>query len=652
MVMARSQSMKCNAHCIHFDTMMNKMILIALGVSLSAGSVLANPRLVRMHEGMDVNQDGVVTEAEFMKFWGAHFNQMDANGDQILGVDEASAGLLKQADANQDGQVSFEEHRQLRQAHFNSMDKDRSRTLTLAEMLGTAVGEKPAVTKPAELNAGLVAANPHLVHLHQSMDANKDGVVSRAEFLAYWANSFNQRDKNKDHQLSVSEAGAGLMKQVDSDQNGVLTWEEEQVLRLEHWKVMDKNKDQNLTLLEILESPAAKPAAVGSTPATDDFSAQRAKVAALSRLTTAPAMHRAEGFDSTDNLVAIHYEALDWQGQPTQVFAWLGMPDEYEGTVPAVVLVHGGGGTAFKNWVQEWNARGYAAISIAVEGQVDRKNTNGQQGQHWERHEWAGPARNGIYHDSTKSLENQWMYHAVADTILANSLIRSIDGVDASRVGIMGISWGGVITSTVIGIDDRFAFAIPTYGCGGLATAENQYGNSLGSNETYKQVWDPMLRLARAKMPSLWFSWPQDKHFPMDRFAASYGAVAGEHMVSLVPKMGHGHRPGWARSEAYAFADSIVNGQGPWCVQLHAALQADTCKVTFQSTKALDRAVLVSTTDRGVSGERTWVETPATLVRNGVAWTATAPLPTGCTAWFMNVNSDGLVASSDYQEIK
>ena len=631
---------------------MNRFKIMTLGVSLIVSVAQANPGLVRMHKTMDVNQDGEVSNAEFMKFWDAHFNRMDANGDQVLGVDEASAALLKQADPNQDGQVTLVEHRQLRQVHFKSMDKDGSGTLTLAEMLGTVADGKQAVTQPAKPNAGLVAANPHLVHLHQLMDANKDGVVSRAEFLAFWANSFNQRDRNQDQQLSVSEAGAGLMKQVDSDQNGVLTWEEEQVLRLEHWKTMDTNKDQNLTLLEMLESPAAKPAVVGSTPATDDFAAQRAKVAALSRLTTAPAMHRAEGFDSTDNLVAIHYEALDWQGQPTKVFAWLGMPDEYEGTVPAVVLVHGGGGTAFKNWVQEWTSRGYAAISIAVEGQVDRKNTNGKQGQHWERHEWAGPARSGIYHDSAKSLEDQWMYHAVADTILANSLIRSIDGVDASRVGIMGISWGGVITSTVIGIDDRFAFAIPTYGCGGLATAENQYGISLGQNETYKQVWDPMLRLARAKMPSLWFSWPEDKHFPMDRFAASYGKIAGERMVSLVPNMGHGHGPAWARSESYAFADSIVNGQGPWCVQLQASLQADTCKVTFQSTKALDRAVLVSTTDRGVSGERTWVETPATVVRNGVAWTTTAPLPTGSTAWFINVKSGDLVASSDYQAVK
>ena len=56
------------------------------------------------------------------------------------------------------------------------------------------------------------------------------------------------------------------------------------------------------------------------------------------------------------------------------------------------------------------------------------------------------------------------MYRAVADAVPANSLLRSLRQVDVENVGLMGISWGGVITTTVIGIDSRFAFAIATYG--------------------------------------------------------------------------------------------------------------------------------------------------------------------------------------------
>ena len=78
-----------------------------------------------------------------------------------------------------------------------------------------------------------------------------------------------------------------------------------------------------------------------------------------------------------------------------------------------MVLVHGGGGTAFKEWVEKWNARGYAAISIAVEGQTDKRSEDGES---WEKHEWAGPSRVGIYGDAKEEFKDQWMYHAVADT--------------------------------------------------------------------------------------------------------------------------------------------------------------------------------------------------------------------------------------------
>jgi len=379
----------------------------------------------------------------------------------------------------------------------------------------------------------------------------------------------------------------------------------------------------------------------------DGFAEQRTQVAALAKLTAPPAMQNAAGFESTQNLKAIYFDALPWRGKPTKVFAWLGMPETTIGKVPGIVLVHGGGGSAFKTWVEKWNARGFAAISIAVEGQTDVRESK----RVWKQHDWPGPKRAGIYGDSGEPLKDQWMYHAVADTILANSLLRSLPGVDADKVGLMGISWGGVITSTVMGIDSRFAFAIPTYGCGRKATAANQYGRALGDNAVYQEVWDPMLRMSNATMPALWFSWPEDKHFPLDCHAASYQAAPGPRMVSLIPRMGHGHGPPWNKPDSYAFAEAVVKDGKPWCRQLSVSANGRVVRVELSSTKPLEKAVLVSTTDSGITGERNWVESAARIVKNGRRSVVTADLPGGTTAWFVNVMSGNLTVSSDFTEV-
>ena len=97
-----------------------------------------------------------------------------------------------------------------------------------------------------------------------------------------------------------------------------------------------------------------------------------------------------------------------------------------------------------------------------------------------------------------------------------------------------------MITSTVIGIDTRFAFAIPVYGCGSLASAPNRYGQALARHTLYRQVYDPALRLNRARVPTLWLSWAGDAHFPLDAQQRCYALQAADYMVSLVPEMGHG----------------------------------------------------------------------------------------------------------------
>ncbi|NBN94612.1 MAG: dipeptidyl aminopeptidase [Verrucomicrobia bacterium] len=388
---------------------------------------------------------------------------------------------------------------------------------------------------------------------------------------------------------------------------------------------------------------------LGAEPAAD----RKVVLGLVDTCAQAPKTYDADGFKPDGTVHAIFYDALPWKGKPTRVFAWIGLPAQRTGKVPGIVVVHGGGGTAYKEWVQKWNAQGFAAISIAVEGQTDVDEKKEAKGRPvWARHAFSGPARDGTFADTKLPLKEQWMYHALADTMLANSLLRSLPEVDATKIGVMGISWGGVITSTIIGLDERFAFGIPTYGCGHLFDAENHWGKALHDNEGYKQVWDGMNYAERVKMPVLWLSWPQDAHFPLGCQAEHYRQTPGPRMISLVTKMGHSHPAGWNPPDSYAFAKSIVETGKPWGSSPSATTKDGHAIAVFHSAKPLTKAVLVSTTDKGFTGTRKWVETPAAAASGGGGTTASAPLPTGTTAWYINAYAGNLTLTSDYQEIK
>lgn len=162
----------------------------------------------------------------------------------------------------------------------------------------------------------------------------------------------------------------------------------------------------------------------------------------------------------------IFYAGEPLDGRPTRVFAWIGLPEgaSPERKVPAIVLVHGGGGTAFAKWVATWNARGYAAIAMDTNGSIPQGERDGRPHP---RHAFSGPPGWGAsVSQIVRPIEDQWTYHAVAAIMRAHSLIRSLPEVDADRTGVTGISWGGYLTSIVMGVDDRFKFAAPVYGCG------------------------------------------------------------------------------------------------------------------------------------------------------------------------------------------
>ena len=244
-------------------------------------------------------------------------------------------------------------------------------------------------------------------------------------------------------------------------------------------------------------------------------------------------------FGTPDGLVRpVHYSGEPFQGKPTRIFAWYAQPSG-TGPFPGVVLVHGGGGKAFRDWALHWANRGYAALAMDLAG-------HGPDG----RLPDGGPDQS----DETKfrpfadsEAREMWSYHAVAAVIRGHSLLAAQPDVDANRIGITGISWGGYLTCLAASLDDRLKVAVPVYGCGFLAD------NSVWTQPRFnpmtpdlRQRWvrnfDPSSYLAQVRCPILFLNGTNDFAYPMDSYRKCCRLVTEDLLtVSIFPRLPHGH---------------------------------------------------------------------------------------------------------------
>jgi dienelactone hydrolase len=348
---------------------------------------------------------------------------------------------------------------------------------------------------------------------------------------------------------------------------------------------------------------------------------------------------------------SLFYEGLPFQGKPTRVFAYYGVPKLAAGQrAPAMVLVHGGGGTAFDVWVRLWNSRGYAAIAMDLCGCVPI----GTYGN-WHRHPAGGPAGWGGFEQIQWPAHDQWTYHAVADVLLGHSLLRCFPEVDPQRIGVTGISWGGYLTSIVAGVDPRFQFAVPVYGCGFLG--ENSAWlpdfKRLGPEKAGRWLswWDPSVYLRQAKMPMLWVTGTNDFAYPMDSLQKSYRLPHAPRTVCLRIRMPHGHGgAGENPAEIHAFADALLQDGAALAKITGQGRQGQQVWATYETLSPLERAELNFTRDSGAWPQRKWETTAAQI--DATSHRVTARLPAGVTVYYLNlIDHRQLIVSTEHEEL-
>ncbi|UCD30366.1 MAG: alpha/beta fold hydrolase [Planctomycetota bacterium] len=352
-----------------------------------------------------------------------------------------------------------------------------------------------------------------------------------------------------------------------------------------------------------------------------------------------------EWVDSAGPIRGLYYAGEPYGGKATRVFAYYAKPLKVSGKAPAMVLVHGGGGKAFKEWTELWAKRGYAAIAMDLAGRDPDGN----------RLPDGGPDQTvkEKFNDVSRGLREAWPYHAVANVIRAHSLLRSFPEVDPDRIGITGISWGGYLTCIVAGLDDRFKAAVPVYACGFLYEDSMwiRILDRLSSSD--RRLWidnyDPSPDLPDCRMPILFVNGTNDKAFPLNIYQKSYRLIRSPRTLCVTVGMLHSHQHGWAPKEIGISIDSVLRKGEPLARFKKVLPKGQEVVTGFEAAVTVKEAALHYTTDSGLWQERKWHTAPAAV--DGDRIYAKLPADKGIVYFLTVTDERGAVVSTEHEEL-
>lgn len=349
-------------------------------------------------------------------------------------------------------------------------------------------------------------------------------------------------------------------------------------------------------------------------------------------------------YDPSRDLVDENLQAVwirsDYNHQESYAFAYLGIPEGGDGR--AVLLLHGGGGTSYKEWVVSWVEKGYIALAIDLEGHIPKPDGSiNDFPQDLYTNSLYPTPRNMNYADSSLPLEATWMHYATRTTILAHTFLRSLVGVDPKKIGLVGISWGGVIASIVGGYDDRFSFLIPIY------CSVNQAGTSTsisGYLDAHPDalIWDTDAALQTVSTPIHFVVSNTDAHCRLDSIAKTMDHLQNA-SLTVIKDWPHSHADAIATPEPYQVADRLIAKQS--LVHFTEVTMVDAT-LSVPEDLTLIESYLIYTTDP-LSLQTSWSKRRASEDANQLTYV----LPEGTTYYYLSViDNQGNTWSSPLQD--
>jgi predicted esterase len=126
------------------------------------------------------------------------------------------------------------------------------------------------------------------------------------------------------------------------------------------------------------------------------------------------------------------------------------------GKYPVMIVLHGTGGSkeGVKSWLTDLAGRGIMGVAIDARYHGDR--SGGAKGA-----EAYVTAITKAWKDPKEKMEHPFYYDTVWDLWRLVDVLEKRDDVDPKRIGMMGISMGGIQTWLAASVDERVAVAMP-----------------------------------------------------------------------------------------------------------------------------------------------------------------------------------------------
>lgn len=249
----------------------------------------------------------------------------------------------------------------------------------------------------------------------------------------------------------------------------------------------------------------------------------------------------------------ITYTIGTFKGQKATMAAFYAFPEKWEGEIPGLIQMHGGGQRASVASAKFGAQNGYATLSINWGGREMENAEPGDPMTDWGAVDATQAGHNSHYSslmpdektiDSVESPRNSNWFLIVLAAKRGITFLQMQPQVNEDRIGAFGHSMGGKLTTMLAGADERIKAGVPS--CGGSGAAPDSVRNRPGAgvrprkSDLYHKTIDDVRYIERIDSPMLYMGPQNDFNGILDNMYANWSKMPSNNVgYTVTPHMNH-----------------------------------------------------------------------------------------------------------------